>query len=149
LKSIAVILLIAFMVGCIGQNASQISWETDAQVALDKAKSEKKSLLLFFYDSKATAVIGGESVNPSEWMDKNVFSDPRVVKLLRDKFISVRLNGETKENVSLAHAYGSSVFPFFIVVDANRKVCTTFSGILEVNNFLKKMEGCEASTPVS
>jgi thioredoxin-related protein len=149
LKSIALILLIAFMAGCIGQNASQMSWETDAQVALDKAKSEKKSLLLFFYDSKATAVIGGESVNPSEWMDKNVFSDARVVKLLQNKFIGVRLNGETKENMSLARAYGSSVFPFFIVVDANGQVCTTFSGISEVDEFLKKMESCVTPTPVS
>lgn len=149
MKYIAIILLIAFMAGCIGQNTPQMTWETDAQVALDKAKSEKKSLLLFFYDSKATAVIGGESVNPSKWMDENVFSNTRVVELLREKFICVRLDGETKDNMSLARAYGSSVFPFFIVVDANGQVCTTFSGVSEVDEFMKKMEGCVTPTPVS
>jgi len=142
LKKVVVVIMIALLAGCIGQKPQTLEWETDAQHALDKAKSEKKSLLLFFYETKTMAVIGGESQNPSEWMDKNVFSDPTVIEFLSKKFILLRLDSENKDNAQLASSYGGSVFPFFIVVSADGNVCKTFSGVNNAEAFLKKLEGC-------
>ena len=142
LKKITVIIIIALIVGCVGQKSQQLNWETDAQVAITEAKAEKKSLLILFYNTKTKAIIGGEAANPSEWMDKNVFSDPKVVELLSNKFIIVRLDAETEANAALVRSYGGSVFPFFIVFSADGDACKTFSGTSKVEAFLKKLEGC-------
>jgi thioredoxin-related protein len=127
--------------GCIGQ-APQMEWQTDPQAALDKAKAENKSILFFFYDAGQTVIIGDESANPSEWMEKNTFSKADVAKILKEKFVIVRLDIGIEKNKELATTYGGKVFPFYIVVSANGDVCRTFSGVMDVDSFLKKIEGC-------
>lgn len=87
LLSLSVLLLTSSAVTI--ENEGLVQWMT-LEEALQKSKTEKRPVFIDVY----TDWCGWCKV-----MDKNTFNDPKVSKLLNEKFYPVKFNGEQKEDV--------------------------------------------------
>lgn len=87
LISLSVLLLTSSAVTI--ENEGLVQWMT-LEEALQKSKTEKRPVFIDVY----TDWCGWCKV-----MDKNTFNDPKVSRLLNEKFYPVKFNGEQKEDV--------------------------------------------------
>ena len=71
------------------EEESTVKWITFEQ-AIEKSKTEKRKIFIDVY----TDWCGWCKV-----MDKNTFSDPKVAKLLNEKFYAVKFNAEQREEI--------------------------------------------------
>lgn len=105
---------------------------------LEKAESEKKPALIFFY---------------TDWciyckkMNSEIFSDPEIYSYMNDNFISMRVNpekdsdtieimGEKITSSKLMSYTGSNGFPTTLFFNSKKKPVTTIPGFLEKKTFL-------------
>ena len=114
-------------------------WSTDLDKALEKAKAEKKSVLVEF--------TGSDWCPPCIAMRKNVFSKKEFVDAASKKFILVELDfpkGDeqtSKKNEPMAEKYKIEGFPTVILLDSEGKEFTRFfaSEFPTVGGFLKHL----------
>jgi thioredoxin-related protein len=114
-------------------------WSDNLEKALEKAKAEKKSVLLEF--------TGSDWCPPCIAMRKNVFSKKEFVEAASKKFILVELdfpkgNEElSKKNEPMAEKYKIEGFPTVILLDSEGKEFTRFfaSEFPTVDGFLKHL----------
>jgi len=83
------VLLVAAMSGIPEASEGSVNWMTFEE-ALLKSKTEKRPVFIDVY----TDWCGWCKV-----MDKNTFNDPKVSKLLNEKFYAVKFNAEQREDV--------------------------------------------------
>jgi len=115
-------------------------WSTDLEKALEKAKAEKKSVLVEF--------TGSDWCPPCIAMRKNVFSKKEFVDAASKKFILVELdfpNGDAelkKKNEPLAEKYKIEGFPTVILLTPEGKEFTRFfaSEFPKTDAFLKHLD---------
>ncbi len=115
-------------------------WSTDLDKALEKAKAEKKSVLVEF--------TGSDWCPPCIAMRKNVFSKKEFVDAASKNFILVELDfpkGDEKlseKNQPLADKYKIEGFPTVILLDSEAKEFTRFfaSEHPTVEAFLKHLD---------
>lgn len=99
-------------------------WSVDLDKALEKAKAEKKSVLVEF--------TGSDWCPPCIAMRKNVFSKKEFVEAASKKFILVELDfpkGDEKlseKNQPLAEKYKIEGFPTVVLLDSEGKEFTRF-----------------------
>jgi thioredoxin-related protein len=77
---------------------STVNWITFEQ-AIEKSKTEKRAIFIDVY----TDWCGWCKV-----MDKSIFNDPEVAKLLNEKFYAVKFNAEQREDVT----FGGTTFKY-------------------------------------
>ncbi|MES2660303.1 MAG: thioredoxin family protein [Verrucomicrobiota bacterium] len=100
-------------------------WSTDLDKAFEKAKAEKKSVLVEF--------TGSDWCPPCIAMRKNVFSKKEFVDAASKKYILVELdfpNGDKavkEKNVPHAEKYNIDSFPTVILFNSDGKEFTRFS----------------------
>lgn len=115
-------------------------WTDDLDKALEKAKSEKKSILVEF--------TGSDWCPPCIAMRKNVFSKKEFVEAASKDFILVELDfpkGDPdlkKRNEPLAKKYKIEGYPTVILLDSDGKEFTRFfaSKYQETTDFLKHLK---------
>lgn len=115
-------------------------WSDNLDKALEKAKAEKKSVLVEF--------TGSDWCPPCIAMRKNVFTKKEFVTAASKKFILVELdfpkgNEElSKKNEPLAEKYKIEGFPTVILLDSAGKEFTRFSAsdFPTVDGFLKHLD---------
>jgi thioredoxin-related protein len=115
-------------------------WSDDLDKALEKAKAEKKSVLVEF--------TGSDWCPPCIAMRKNVFTKKEFVEAASKKFILVELdfpkgNKELSEkNQPMAEKYEIEGFPTVILLDSTGKEFNRFfaSKFPDVERFLKHLD---------
>ncbi len=122
-------------------------WTDNEAKALEKAKADKKMVLMDF--------------TGSDWcgwcikMDKEVFSDPSFKQYAQDNLVLVeldfphqkQLNAETKkQNDALAKEYGVEGFPTMVLLDADGKKVKVFDGYQEggAKAFIEQLKGAKS-----
>lgn len=141
----AITWLASFTVGVAALTATAFAttpqgWSTDLDKALEKAKSEKKSVLVEF--------TGSDWCPPCIAMRKNVFSKKEFVDAASKNFILVELDfpkGDPelkKKNDPLAEKYKIEGFPTVILFTPEGKEFTRFfaSEFPKTEDFLKHLD---------
>jgi thioredoxin-related protein len=141
----AITWLASFTVGVAALTASAFAttlegWSADLDKALEKAKAEKKFVLVEF--------TGSDWCPPCIAMRKNVFSKKEFVTAASKKFILVELDfpkGDkelSEKNQPLAEKFQIEDFPTVILLDSEGKEFTRFfaSRFPKVEDFLKHLD---------
>jgi thioredoxin-related protein len=101
-------------------------WLNSYEAGLEKAKQENKPVLLYFW---ATWCKFCRKLNTE------VFPDPEVNSLLRERFVLVAINID--QNKEIPQKYGVQYPPAEIFVDADGNVITKVMGYTPKENFLR------------
>ena len=115
-----------------GAWAKDIDWQKNYDSALEKAKKEKKLVLVDIY---------------TDWcgwckkLDRDTYSDKDVQAKLAKDFIAVKVNPEkSSEGKKLQQQFGVRGFPYIAFVDADGKKISQISGYLPAAAFLQQLE---------
>ena len=109
---------------------------------LAKARTENKPIFVEFY---------------ADWcifckkFQKETIKDPKVARMLSEKFVYVRLNGENSENrvryngksfsnVELTQAFGISAYPSLVFLDSTSKPITMLAGFVPPREFMPVLD---------
>lgn len=104
---------------------------------MEKGAKEKKNILIDFY---------------TDWchwckvMDEKTFSDPKVAKKLKERFVTIRINAESNTekahfqgneftNVQLTQAFRVTGFPSLGFVSPEKEVVTVIPGYIPADQF--------------
>lgn len=115
-----------------GTSADHVAWQPGYPAALEKAKTEKKLVMIDMY---------------TDWcgwckrLDKDVYANEAVAAKLGAKFVSVKLNPEkSKEAAELAKKFGTRGFPHIVFVDGSGNKVAEISGYLPASQFLQRLD---------
>src|SRR2546428_752443 len=119
-------LVLASMAGAAGD----LNWEHNYDDALQKAKKEKKLVMVDVY---------------TDWcgwckkLDKDVYSNADVKTKLAEKFVALKINPEkSRKNAELAQSFGTRGFPHIVFVDAEGKKVSEILGYIPADQFKAK-----------
>ena len=108
-----------------------VSWEQNYDTALEKAKKEKKLVMVDVY---------------TDWcgwckkLDRDTYSQKDVETKLTKEFISLKINPEkSAQNKNLAKQFGTHGYPHIVFLDAEGKKVSEISGYLPAADFLKQL----------
>ena len=73
-------------------------------------------------------------------LDANTFTDSDVIDYLKDNFISLKIDGETKYGSQLFNEYKGSGYPLLLFLDSNKNEIDRFYGSYDASAFLKKLK---------
>ena len=73
-------------------------------------------------------------------MDKKTFTDAKVIDVLNNKFISVKLDAEKGEGIQFASRFNISGYPTVLFFSPNGMLVKKTAGYLDVENFLTTSE---------
>jgi len=115
-------------------------WETDLDKAIEKARAEKKSVLVEF--------TGSDWCPPCIAMRKNVFTKKEFINAASKNFVLVELDFPKKDeelaekNQPLAEKFKIAGFPTVVLLDSEGNEFTRFtaSQFPEVKDFLKHLD---------
>ncbi|HEX9997766.1 MAG TPA: thioredoxin fold domain-containing protein [Abditibacterium sp.] len=116
----------------IGAAASEIVWEKNFESAMQRARAEKKPLMIDFY---------------TDWcgwckeLDKQVFPDQNVVSESAN-WVSIKINGEKRPDV--ATAYGVTGYPTVIFAESGGKPLEVLPGFAPPADFVTTMRAARA-----
>lgn len=127
--------LIAVMIAsllALGASArAAVSWEQNYDTALEKARKEKKLVLVDVY---------------TDWcgwckkLDRDTYSNKDVEAKLTKEFISLKINPEKGEkNAKLAKRFGTRGYPHIVFLDAEGKKLSEIGGYLPPKEFLGRL----------
>ena len=133
---VAVLVVVALSFGSV----SQLNWHAFDE-GMKKAKAENKQVLVDVYTDWCS------------WckvMDEKTYTDPRIVKVLNDKFVLVKLNPEKDGPVlfngksygadQFAQGIGVTGYPATAFIESNEKLITMVPGYLKADEFLPILE---------
>jgi thioredoxin len=95
--------------------------------ALEKAKSEKKLVMIDFY---------ADWCGPCKLMDRDTFSKEDVTKFLKEKTIAVKI--DVDKNKDLAKQYKINAIPCLVFIDAEGKEVERILGFRPAEKFLEE-----------
>ena len=153
---IMIILFAMFMFGCSGETDESIAQDKiqkvekptgkvlasknfvlDFNQGLEKAKKEKKNMLIDFY---------------TDWchwckvMDEKTFSEKTVAEKLSKRFVTVRIDAESNtgsntfkghkfNNMEMTRAFGVTGFPSLIFISSEEEIITKIPGYVQAEQF--------------
>jgi thiol-disulfide isomerase/thioredoxin len=110
---------------------------------LDRARAENKLVLVDFY---------AEWCGPCKTMDKQTFTDARVVRALED-LVPVRVDSEETQprngfvGAALAEEYGVTGYPTLMLLDADGEIVARKFGAQTPRQLLAWIDGVRAAAP--
>jgi FKBP-type peptidyl-prolyl cis-trans isomerase 2 len=107
----------------------EIAWMEDHDKALDKAKKEKKPVVLMLYASWCSW---------SKKLMNESMEDPRI-KVTKDKFVWAKVNSETQKD--LYQFYEQKGFPLTVLLNSNGEIIGKIDGYREAGALKKDLEG--------
>lgn len=109
-----------------------LDWEHDYDKALEKAKKDKKVVMVDVY---------------TDWcgwckkLDKDVYGDAKVSEKLSKDFIACKINPEkSAQNRKIADKFGTRGYPHIVFVNGDGKKISEIGGYLPAKEFLKQLE---------
>lgn len=109
-KTRIALLFFAFVLGFNNVDAKEIIFSNvNVEEALKKASSEGKLVFLDFYANWCT---------PCKYMEKTTFQDDRVVELLKDNFIAVKVDIDNVEGFQMKNKYEVSYLPTMLILNS-------------------------------
>ena len=109
------------------ESTASLNWESDYDTALDKAKKNKKLVMVDVY---------------TDWcgwckrLDKTTYSDKTVQETLARSFVTVKINPEkSKKNAALAKQFGTRGFPHIVFLDDRGNKISEISGYRPAKDF--------------
>ena len=107
----------------------EIAWMEDHDTALEKAKKEKKPVVLMLYAAWCSW---------SKKLMNESMEDPRI-KLMKDKFIWAKVNSETQKD--LYQFYEQKGFSLVVLLSAEGEIIGKIDGYREAGALKKELEG--------
>lgn len=112
------LLLVAFFAlsftATAGDGEGTVSFlNSDLEEAKLRAGSEGKMVFVDFYASWCT---------PCKWMDQTTFKDPKVVEILNDNFIAVKMNIDKTEGFEMKSKYEVQYLPTILIFNSEGAV---------------------------
>ena len=98
-----------------------IRWADDLEMALEKARKENKLVYVDFYTEWCGYCID---------MNEITYTDPRIIKLLTDDFIAVKLNKDYGENADIVAQYKVYGQPYEIVITPQGELMWSHRGYI-------------------
>jgi thiol:disulfide interchange protein len=112
--------------------AGSVDWERNYDQALEKAKADKKLVMVDIY---------------TDWcgwckkLDQVVYKDKAVEEKLGKDFVSVKINPETNaKGAKLVKEFGTRGYPYIVFTDAAGKKIAEIRGYVPAAEFLKQLE---------
>jgi thiol-disulfide isomerase/thioredoxin len=106
----------------------QVVFHKSYQEGIKLAKINHKAVLLDFF---------AEWCEPCKVMDNEVLVDPTLSRFFNSNFISIKIDGESKEGKKLMKDYLVTGFPTYIFINKKGKTVNRISGALEAKQFLQ------------
>ena len=117
--------------------AAAMNWETSYDTALEKAKKDKKLVMVDVY---------------TDWcgwckkLDRDTYSDKTVQETLVKNFVTVKINPEkSKKNGELARQFGTRGYPHIVFLDDSGKKFGEVSGYQPAGQFQKSLDALLAA----
>jgi len=118
---------------------ASVSWEQNYDAALEKAKKEKKLVMVDVY---------------TDWcgwckkLDRDTYSNKDVEAKVNKEFIALKVNPEkSAQNKNLAKQFGTRGYPHIVFLDAEGKKISEISGYLPAGDFLSQLNKITATAP--
>ena len=130
-KSIVIyyIIINSIAISISGQESKQqVVFYKSYQEGIKLAKINHKAVLLDFF---------AEWCEPCKVMDNEVLVDPTLSRFFNSNFISIKIDGESKEGKKLMKDYLVTGFPTYIFINKKGKTVNRISGALEAKQFLQ------------
>ncbi len=128
----------AMLLGLSGSvSAQDVKWRTDFAAARKEATETGRALLLDF---------GTESCFWCKKLDATTFRDPKVVKLLNEQFIPVKIDAQKYQQ--LTDKLGIESFPTLVLATAEGKVIGRHVGFADVAKLTAFLNKVPAPAPV-
>lgn len=99
-----------------------LKWLDNFDEAIQNAQSENKLVYINFYTDWCTYCVK---------MDKNAYKDPRIITLLTEDFVSLKINRQYPDNAHLSSRYKVYVQPVQVVVDPEGELLWKHIGYLD------------------
>ena len=135
---VAVLVLRAVPVGCGGgdvapapqaaANGEAISWMTELEPALAKAKETGKPVMVDFYATWCP---------PCKMLDAQTYTDAGVIEKSKE-WVMVRI--DVDQNKALSQQYGIQSIPTIVLIDPNGKEMSRTSGFVEADKMVEMMK---------
>jgi len=122
LRGCAAVALASALLG-LGSGCTGVNWEHDQEAGLRKAAKNRQRAVIEF--------VSGFDEATSK-MDKEVFADPDVVRLMQ-RFVPIRL--DVGMDPKLAEQFGVKQTPWFVVVRPDMTVSGTSQAIMKPDQF--------------
>ncbi len=116
--------------------SQDVQWRHDYSTARREATETGRPLLLDF---------GTEACVWCRKLDATTFRDPKVIKLLNERFIAVKVDGNKEERVT--SALNVTSFPTLVIATADGKVVGRHVGYADVAKMLALLQNVPAATP--
>jgi thiol:disulfide interchange protein len=97
--------------------------------ALKKAAEQKKIVLVDFYTTWC---------GPCQALDRTTWKDPKVVALLKEKAICLKIDAEKEE--ALAQRFKVEGYPTILLLDAHGSLIKGFLGYRDASTFLSEFK---------
>ena len=110
------------------ESKQQVVFYKSYQEGIKLAKINHKAVLLDFF---------AEWCEPCKVMDNEVLVDPTLSRFFNSNFISIKIDGESKEGKKLMKDYLVTGFPTYIFINKKGKTVNRISGALEAKQFLQ------------
>lgn len=95
--------------------------------SIDSAQHSQSFVFLDFYTSWCA---------PCKVMDKETFTNSRVVSILNSNFISLKINGEKNEGPTLVQNYNVKAYPTLIFLNRDGQEVLRYEGLLTAPKFI-------------
>ena len=131
MKRLVAVTIVVFLTLAAGAFAA-VDWERNYDVGLEKAKKDKKLVMVDIY---------------TDWcgwckkLDRDTYSDKDVGNKVTKDFVAVKLNPEkSPKGATLARQFGATGYPHIVFVDAAGNKVSEINGYLPPKEFLKRLE---------
>ncbi|HEX8465628.1 MAG TPA: thioredoxin family protein [Abditibacterium sp.] len=112
--------------------ATSILWEGSFEAAMQRAKAEKKPLMIDFYT---------DWCGVCKELDAKVLPDPTVISEA-ENWVSIKINAEQRPDV--AGAYGVTGYPTIVFAENSGKPLDTLVGFAPAPEFVQSMQTARA-----
>lgn len=109
--------------------ATSIKWRTNYNLARKEAQEKKLPLFIDFY---------GPVCRYCDEMDATTFRDPRVISILNERCVPLKLNGEVEEN--LRNALNIRAYPTFLIASSEGQIVSQMEGKKETSVMLDTLQ---------
>lgn len=116
--------------------AAEVDWRHDYATARAEARRASKPLFIDVY---------GSNCIPCKRLEVTTFRDARIVAVLNDRFIPVKLDGD--KNMSFVEALQIDTYPMLLLADSNGSILDRHAGYLSADVLQPRLNSLLARLP--